>query len=141
MQRISGPLWVAFLITGCSLFTGGTQTPAQIGSEDARIQQESVAISQVSSDLQAALKAGNTASALEQFAPEVKSIFGQSFANAGADKLTRLAEALSQAKVDAVTDAAVKGTDLSAELSVSLDGRTFHVELVKRDGKWLFQSL
>lgn len=141
MQRIYGPLLISFLLTGCSLFSSGAGTPAQTDSDDARLQQESVAIAQVSSTLQSALKSGNTTTALDQFAPEVKSIFEQSFANAGSDKLAKLADALSQAKVDGLTDAAVKGTDMSAELAVSLDGRTFHVELVKRDGKWLFQSL
>jgi hypothetical protein len=141
-KKIAIEAIMALALAGCSLFGAGKQdVPSTTATLDPRFAQESPAIAEISSSLQQALKAGNIEAAIDQFAPEVKTAYQKTLIQADTEMRRKLADALAGAQLSSLDSGSVKGDDLSAELTLALDGRTFHVEMVKRDGKWLFNSL
>ena len=102
---------------------------------------ETPAIKTAVGALATALGSRDLATAAAQFAPAVRGRYQTMFERAATAELDRLTAALAQVDVTAVVNGSVDGTLLRSEVVVALDGRTFHVGLVKQNGQWLLESL
>jgi hypothetical protein len=63
------------------------------------------------------------------------------FEGASSEKLDKLVAALAQVDVTTLVPSSIDQAVLRAEAVVSLDGRTFHVGLLKVDNQWLLATL
>lgn len=102
---------------------------------------ETPLIKTVASTLSSALTARDFATASAQLTAETRSAYLAMFAAGTAAQLDKLAAALLQLDVTTLVRASVNRDDLRAEAQVSVDGRVFHVGLVKTGEQWLIETL
>lgn len=102
---------------------------------------EAPAIKATVAALGSALAARNVDGASTQFTIETRPRYRTMFEAATGDKLDKLAAALAKIEVTTVLGGSVDDTELRGEAIIALDGRTFHVSLVKVDNLWLLETL
>lgn len=114
-------------------------SPAESSAPIATV--ETPLIKTVANTLSSALAARDFASASAQFTAETKASYLAMFSTATAAQIDKLAAVLPQLDVTTLVRASVNRDDLRAEAQVALDGRTFHIGLVKTGGQWLIETL
>ncbi len=135
--------------TQLSPFDGGPSSPGQDSAPSVSIPAvpppdlavEAPAIKTALVSLSTALTARDLTAATAEFVPAARAGYRTMFEGASADKLDKLAAALAQVDVTTLVPSSIDQAVLRAEAVVSLDGRTFHVGLIKLDTQWLVETL
>jgi hypothetical protein len=102
---------------------------------------EAPAIKTAVAAVSAALTARDLTAATAQLVPAARADYRTMFEGASPDQLDKLAAALAQVEVTTLVPSTLDQAALRAEAVVALDGRTFHVRLLKVDNQWLLESL
>jgi hypothetical protein len=102
---------------------------------------EAPAIKTAVAAFSAALTTRDLTAAAAQLVPAARAGYRTMFEGASPDQLDRLAAALAQVEVTTLVPSTLDQAVLRAEAVVALDGRTFHVRLLKVDNQWFLESL
>ncbi|MFZ2958233.1 MAG: hypothetical protein WA705_15195 [Candidatus Ozemobacteraceae bacterium] len=149
MKRVSPFKWFFALLfmfgvlvsPGCGGGGGGDSSPLSPTNDPAvLVEQERPAVNAKLNALAAACDAKNVDQVVQLCSPSTQERFKKRFQTNQA-KLPKLAEALKAATLVSVAPASTVSGEQAGVVSVNVSGKTFHLNLAKRNGEWFFESM